>query len=144
MRLRQTWPDKLDDFTLLTDDGCATGRIHMSPGAAGTPNVWQWHATLLYPGSMASSGRAETREDAMAAFKAMWELYGTRSQWSNGKYICGWRSRPTTHTKPMSAAGVRPIRTSPARSFDRPGVELILHKLGVVTPENLSTAKQRR
>ncbi len=85
MRLRQTWPDRPDDFTVLTDDGFACGRIHHSPGAADNPNVWQWHATILFPGKQASSGRADTREAAMTAFKAIWEPYRaglTAEQWA--------------------------------------------------------------
>jgi galactose-1-phosphate uridylyltransferase len=85
MRLRQTWADRPDDFTVLTDDGYAAGRIHLSPGAADNPNRWQWHATILFPGKQASSGRAETREDAMAAFKTVWEPYRaglTAEQWA--------------------------------------------------------------
>ncbi len=85
MRLRQTWPDPPDDFTVRTDEGYAAGRIHTSPGASDNPNRWQWHATILFPGKQASSGRAETREDAMAACKAIWEPYRaglTAEQWA--------------------------------------------------------------
>ena len=64
------WTDDDYDVREGSPDGPVVGRIYKL-SVAPTGNWWFW-AVQLFPAVAADSGTGETREAAMAAFKAQW------------------------------------------------------------------------
>jgi hypothetical protein len=64
------WSDDDYDVREGAPDGPVIGRIYKL-AVAPTGNWWFW-AVQLFPATAADSGTAETREAAMAEFKAQW------------------------------------------------------------------------
>jgi hypothetical protein len=63
--------DKNDRVVLC--DGDVIGRIFLSPQSPPDRN-WMWTITAMeYPRTIHSRGYSETREQAMAEFKAQWQ-----------------------------------------------------------------------
>lgn len=63
-----------NDFEILDEDRNVIGRIHFTVGAPAQSPPWFWGITTVRPNLPGRDrGFAMTLEDAMAAFKAVWE-----------------------------------------------------------------------
>lgn len=76
LRLRRTWPDSPDIFTVIYPlDGYdyRVGSIALATGVY--PHHWTWVMNMLVQPRLplTTSGSAATREGAMQGFRAMWE-----------------------------------------------------------------------
>jgi len=63
------WSDDDYDVRECAPEGPVVGRIKLSVAPTG---LWWFWAVQLFPAEGADSGTAETREAAMAEFKAQW------------------------------------------------------------------------
>jgi hypothetical protein len=61
-----------DDFE-VRDDGEPVGRIRFAKERS--PGIWVWHVQIPVPMPSWCNGRAESREAAMAAFRAAWTRF---------------------------------------------------------------------
>ncbi|AOO80739.1 hypothetical protein [Bosea vaviloviae] len=63
-----------------------------------TGHRWQWSITVQDPAPISKSGRAETREAAMADFRAAWDRYrehiGERGWQDHLQHMAELRARP--------------------------------------------------
>lgn len=76
LRLRQTWPENPNIFRVVNSTGDTIGRIsndeHMPKGT----KRWSWSLGAFNDRHRSSyNGRCDTREEAMAAVKALWPTY---------------------------------------------------------------------
>ena len=84
LRLRPTWPDQSrpDDFEVLEGEE-TVGRIHLMYYPDGRPR-WHWSLSELAMAGAEnnsgdlSNGRADSRDQALAALKAAWDAVGKR------------------------------------------------------------------
>ena len=67
------WSD--DDYDLADDEGLV-GRILLAAAnyTGGPERPWFWSITCKVPNEPADRGNAATREEAMAALKARWQV----------------------------------------------------------------------
>jgi hypothetical protein len=75
---RITWPpdgktSAMPDYHVIEDGDNVVGRIYQSVVPGGTKWFWSING-LAVRGAIVPCGKADTRADAMAAFKAAWDV----------------------------------------------------------------------